>query len=134
MYHIKINEKKTFGSLLLKLLTFLRIYILYVAYCSYCMSRKCWPDLYSNLLRKMAQDFLDIHYISDISTTVWFLCTFVFLYFKKISIKPYFFFRLCQFFFSFIDISNLIRPKISEYKKICFFVNIEFLFLIFATA
>ena len=26
----------------------------------YCMSKKSWPNLYSNLLHKMGQDFLDI--------------------------------------------------------------------------
>ena len=29
----------------------------------YCMSRKSWPNLYSNLLYKMCQDFLDIQRI-----------------------------------------------------------------------
>ena len=30
-------------------------------YIYYCMSKKSWPILYSKLLYKMGQDFLDIH-------------------------------------------------------------------------
>ena len=32
----------------------------YWEFLTYFMSKKSWPDLYSNLLHKMGQDFLDI--------------------------------------------------------------------------
>ena len=56
---------------------------------SYCMSKKSWPNLYSNLLYKMSQGFLDWKYVYNSAIVLGALeinanlyCNFVHLYWE----------------------------------------------------